>query len=82
MSNVIYLDGFKSNTLDKTPNAKNQGNKKRATSSCFQWMQGKDCSFGDACKYPHACSACGTCAKKSVVEAGLKKKKARFPASN
>lgn len=92
MSNVLYLDGFKGHAADKTPSAKKQGNKKRAASSCFQWMQGKDCSFGDTCKYPHACSACGitapkkhvleTCTKKSAVEAGLKKKKSRFPASN
>lgn len=91
MSNFLYLDGFKGHTADKAPTTKKQNNKKRAPSSCFQWMQGNDCSFGDVCKYPHACGACGItapkkhildkCTKKSVVEAGLKKKKARFPAS-
>ena len=91
MSNVLYLDGFKGHATEKGTNAKTKTNKKRSPSSCFQWMQGKDCSFADSCKYTHACSACGistpkkhlldTCSRKSTIEAGLKKKKAKLAAS-
>ena len=88
---MCYLDGLKGHATEKGTVAKTKMNKKRASSSCFQWMQGKDCSFADSCKYAHSCTSCGitapkkhvldTCSRKSTIEAGLKKKKVKLAAS-
>jgi hypothetical protein len=86
-SRWLYLKEYHPTTA-KEKATKTKTKKRTRSATCYDWLQGKTCKFGEKeCKYAHNCSFCkvsapknhelSSCSNKSIYENSIKKVKHR-----